>query len=113
MNEYLFSYGTLRADRVQIQLFGRLLNGTADALMGYKIALIEIKDKAFLAKGEEKIQGIAIPSDDTNDMVEGKVFEVSETELLHADKYEPDGYERRKVELKSGKMAWMYLANSK
>ena len=53
MKEYLFSYGTLQKDKVQLDLFGRLLNGTKDILKGYKLFPIEIKDEKFLAKGEE------------------------------------------------------------
>lgn len=93
-----------------MQLFGRLLSGTADALPRFKIALIEITDEKFLTRGENKIQRIAIRSEDLDDIVEGIVFEVLESELLHADKYEPVGYERKHVELKSGKKAWIYLA---
>jgi hypothetical protein len=38
------------------------------------------------------------------------VFEVSTDELLVADKYEPANYKRVKVELDSGKKAWIYIA---
>ena len=40
--------------------------------------------------------------------IEGTVFEISEEELLLADGYEPDGYERHKVVLQSGNRAWIY-----
>ncbi len=108
MNENLFSYGTLQRDNVQIELFGRLLNGAKDILRNYKIALIEIKDESFLAKGEEKFQKTLVPS--KNDFIEGTVFEVSAEELLVADKYEPNNYRRVKVRLQSGKEAWIYRA---
>ncbi|MEP6900499.1 MAG: gamma-glutamylcyclotransferase family protein [Actinomycetota bacterium] len=110
MKENLFSYGTLQKDKVQLELFGRLLNGTKDSLKGYKISTIEIKDETFLAKGEEKYQLTAIPSNNKDDVIEGTAFEVSKEELLVADKYEPDDYKRVKVELESGKMVWIYAA---
>lgn len=107
--EHLFSYGTLQKEKTQLELFGRILNGTKDVLKGYKIALIEIKDESFSAKGEEKVQRTLIPS--INDFIEGTVFEVSAEELLVADKYEPDNYQRIKVVLASGKEAWIYVAD--
>jgi len=110
MKEYLFSYGTLQKEKVQIDLFGRILQGSGDALRGYSISTIEIKDEAFLSKGEEKYHQTVIISDDKSDCIKGTVFEITAEELLLADKYEPDGYERIKVMLESGKEAWIYVA---
>jgi gamma-glutamylcyclotransferase (GGCT)/AIG2-like uncharacterized protein YtfP len=110
MKEHLFSYGTLQKDKVQVELFGRLLHGTKDILEGYQLASIEIKDESFLSKGEEKFQLTLIPSTNKTDSIEGTVFEISEEELLLADKYEPDNYKRIKVALQSGKEAWIYAA---
>jgi gamma-glutamylcyclotransferase (GGCT)/AIG2-like uncharacterized protein YtfP len=111
MVEYLFSYGTLQKDTVQLKLFGRLLTGTRDVLEGYKAISIEIKDESFLSKGEQKHQRIATLSKDKKDRIEGTVFEVSEKELLHSDGYEPNDYKRVKVMLASGKQAWVYAAD--
>lgn len=109
MKENLFSYGTLQKEKVQMELFGRLLTGTKDSLKGYKLSSIEIKDESFLAKGEENIQQTVTRSKD-NDIIEGTVFEISEEELFLADKYEPENYKRVKVVLGSGKEAWIYAA---
>jgi gamma-glutamylcyclotransferase (GGCT)/AIG2-like uncharacterized protein YtfP len=111
MKELLFSYGTLQKEKVQMELFGRLLQGTKDVLEVYKISFIEIKDEAFLSKGEDKQQRTLIPSNNKADRIEGSVFEISEEELLLADKYEPANYKRIKVMLRSGKQAWIYLAH--
>lgn len=110
VNEYLFSYGTLQKEKVQIELFGRTLEGSKDTLRGYKASPIEIKDEAFLSKGEQKNQLIAIISKDKNDSIEGTALEVTEEELLLGDKYEPNDYKRIKVVLESGKEAWIYAA---
>ena len=110
MKENLFSYGTLQKKNVQLELFGRLLNGTKDILKGYKLSSIEIKDEAFLAKGEEKFQKTLVPTKNDADIINGTVFEISEEELRLADKYEPDNYQRIKVALQSGKEAWIYFA---
>jgi gamma-glutamylcyclotransferase (GGCT)/AIG2-like uncharacterized protein YtfP len=110
MKEQLFSYGTLQKEKTQIELFGRILQGSGDNLRGYRVATIEIKDESFLSKGEQKYQQTAINSKDNNDLIKGTVLEVTEEELLLADKYEPDNYKRVKVMLESGKEAWIYVA---
>ena len=110
MKENLFSYGTLQKDKVQLELFGRHLTGTKDILKGYKLSSIEIKDESVLAKSEQRYHLIAILSKDNTDIIEGIVFEISEEELLIADKYETDDYKRVKVVLQSGKEAWIYVA---
>ena|SRR5258706_14947003 len=110
MKEYLFSYGTLQKEKVQVELFGRILQGSGDILRGYKAAVVEIKDESFLAKGEQKSQRTALVSNDKNDSIQGTVLEMTEEELRLADNYEPDGYERIRVVLESGKEAWIYVA---
>ena len=110
MNENLFSYGTLQKEEVQIELFGRFLNGVKDVLRGYKSVSIEITDEAFLAKGEDKIQTTLVPTNNENDIIEGMVFEISKEEILLSDKYEPTGYKRVEVKLDSRKAAWIYVA---
>lgn len=110
MNTYLFSYGTLQISKVQEESFGRLLHGSRDALKGYKLSSLEIIDESVLAKSEQKYHPIAIPASDGNNTIEGTVFEISEEEILMADKYEVDDYKRIQVELESGKEAWVYIA---
>ncbi|MEQ1921352.1 MAG: gamma-glutamylcyclotransferase family protein [Pyrinomonadaceae bacterium] len=107
MSEYLFSYGTLQKAEVQLKLFGRLLNGSADSLEGFKTSEVEITDAAFLSKGEQSIQLTIVASG--GDQIDGTVFEVSSDELTHAEKYEPAEYSRVVVTLISGKRAWLYL----
>ena len=111
MKEFLFSYGTLQKDSVQLKLFGRLLNGTKDILKGYQLSSIEIKDESFLSKGEQKTQLTVIPSGNQKDQIEGTVLEITKEELLLADNYEPDNYKRVEVELASGRKAWVYVAS--
>lgn len=111
MSKNLFSYGTLREKRVQFDLFGRLLSGKQDILAGYKLCEIEINDKSFLARGEDKFQQTLIFTGSEEDFVEGTVFEVSGQELLLSDKYEPDNYKRTKITLQSGRQAWVYVAD--
>ena len=110
MKEFLFSYGTLQEEKVQIELFGRILLGSRDILRGYSASTIEIKDESFLANAETQYHLIAIPSNNKNDSIAGTVFEISKEELLLADKYEPEEYKRVQVVLESGMEAWIYVA---
>ena len=110
MKEFLFSYGTLQQEKVQLELFGRKLQGAKDILEGYRVVDIEIVDKNFLSKGEQSHQKTLVHTKNENESVSGTVFEISEKELLTADKYEPNNYKRVSVVLASGKQAWVYLA---
>lgn len=109
MSEWLFSYGTLQKPKVQLESFGRLLEGHHDQLLGYYLGQLEIKDEAVLAKSEQAFHPIAIASNNLSDCIEGMVFQVTESELLKADKYEVDDYQRILVQLHSGKEAWVYV----
>jgi hypothetical protein len=107
--ENLFSYGTLREEAVQLDTFGRKLEGSPDALFGYRLVMIRIEDQAFVVKSgtadHRNIQFTGSPSD----FAEGIVFRVTEKELEHSDAYEPAGYGRVVVQLRSGISAWVYL----
>ena len=46
------------------------------------------------------------------DQVEGKVYELTESELHKADVYETAAYKRTKMPLGSGILAWVYVENS-
>jgi len=47
--ELLFSYGTLQNVEVQLETFRRELVGHDDALLGYQLEMVEIKDEAVVA----------------------------------------------------------------
>jgi gamma-glutamylcyclotransferase (GGCT)/AIG2-like uncharacterized protein YtfP len=110
MNQNLFSYGTLQHPEVQKDIFGRVLQGSPDALRGYVTEAIEIEDESFHTKSEQPTYLIAVPSGDKNDIIEGVVLEISNDDLLAADGYESDDYKRIMVKLESGKKAWVYVA---
>ena len=110
MKVFLFSYGTLQKEKVQLESFGRILEGTKDVLRGYKLFPLEIQNKSVIIKSEQIIHPIAIRSKNTEDNIDGIVFEVSEEEILKADTYEVSDYIRVKEQLVSGKMAWVYVA---
>ncbi len=105
----LFSYGTLQLESVQLESFGRLLDGDEDAMPGYRQQMVEITDPEVLRKSGQKFHPIVVPSDNPADEVSGKVFRVTDAELAAADRYEVSDYKRVAVRLKSGKQAWVYI----
>ena len=107
--ERLFSYGTLQTEPVQISTFGRKLTGHPDALVGYRLQMIQITDQDFVAtSGAEYHRNLEFTGN-ASDLVEGTVLSVTQQQLEQADAYEPDGYERVRVKLRSGTEAWVYL----
>jgi gamma-glutamylcyclotransferase (GGCT)/AIG2-like uncharacterized protein YtfP len=107
--ELLFTYGTLQLDEVQLETFGRRLEGRPDTLPGYRLVMIRIKDQDFVMKsGTAEHRNLQFTGN-SSDTVEGKVFLVTTKELEQADAYEPEGYGRQLVQLKSGTSAWVYL----
>ena len=109
MTENLFTYGTLQNEEVQLATFGRRLDGNADTLPGYTLKMIEIQDQDFVAKSGTAIHCNLQFTGNASDFVEGTVYSVTRTELEQADAYEPDGYKRVLVQLKSGAQAWVYV----
>jgi hypothetical protein len=108
-SEWLFAYGTLQTEAVQLSLFGRRLDGKADALVGYRLRIVRIDDQEFVnASGTADHRNLEFTGD-PNDLVEGTVFTVTRSELEQADAYEPAGYKRVLVQLRSDLQAWVYL----
>lgn len=106
----LFSYGTLRQAEVQMATFGRLLDGTEDALAGVALTPSRIDDPR-IAQERGRTHNVNLAFDSgPESKVEGMVFELTDSELAVADAYEAlDGYRRREVELVSGLRAWVYV----
>lgn len=107
--ENLFTYGTLQLEQVQLETFGRKLEGEPDALRGYKLVGITITDEEFVIKSGTANHRNLQFTGNSADVVEGMVFKVTSNELEQADSYEPGGYERVKVQLTSGAKAWVFV----
>jgi gamma-glutamylcyclotransferase (GGCT)/AIG2-like uncharacterized protein YtfP len=107
--ERLFSYGTLQQESVQFANFGRKLKGSADVVLGWRLAAVQITDPKVLALSGLAVHKIMVPGEPT-DEVDGVVFEITPEELAAADDYEADDYKRIKVKLRSGVEAWVYVA---
>ncbi len=97
--EYLFTYGTLQEEEIQLNLFKRKLKGDREVLEGFLLS-------------KNRVYGRYPTISRTNnsmDIVEGMAYEVTPSELKKGDTYEGEGYERYKVVLASGKTAWAYM----
>lgn len=105
----LFSYGTLQLENVQRETFGRLLAGSADALVGYARTMVEITDPQVLATSGERFHPIVSETGDPADSVAGTVFAITKAELDAADTYEVSDYRRVLARLASGTDAWVYV----
>jgi gamma-glutamylcyclotransferase (GGCT)/AIG2-like uncharacterized protein YtfP len=112
MAVFLFSYGTLQQPEVQVANYGRLLNGNPDALVGYRLARLEISDPRVIEVSGKAVHTIACATDNAKDRIEGMIFEISQEELAATDAYEVDAYGRVEVALESGRKAWVYVATS-
>ncbi len=109
--EKLFSYGTLKLEKVQIATFGRSLTGSIDALCYYVLKNLPITNPEVIAKSGIAIHPVATYTGYVQDEIPGIVFDVSAEELLAADKYEAADYKRISVRLKSGLAAWLYVSH--
>lgn len=110
--ELLFSYGTLQQEEVQLETFGRKLVGIKDVLEGYVLSEIEIFDEKVIAISGKKFHPILKKINNSNDIVIGTAFELTEKELKLSDQYEVDEYTRVRDILKSGMKTWIYTENS-
>lgn len=97
--QLLFTYGTLQQASVQEQVIGRVIKGVADQLDNYEIGKIMINGNEY------KIIHPKIGS-----KVIGVVISVDDNEIEAIDDYETKAYNRIRVTLDSGKIAWAYVA---
>jgi len=105
----LFSYGTLQLPAVQLEKYGRLLDGASDTLPGYRSSPIDIDDPDVVRLSGKSRHPIARRSSDPADQVEGVVYLLTEVELDATDAYEVDPYARVEVKLQSGRTAFAYV----
>lgn len=96
---YLFSFGTLQDDKVQVALYDRKLTGFKDVLQGYLLSVEKIAHQYPIIY---KTSNIA-------DKIEGVVVEISAIELLKTDRCEGVYYSITAEIFESGVKAWCYI----
>ncbi len=106
-SEKLFSYGSLQLTNIQLLVFGKVLAGKIDSIIGYKQSIIKIKEES-----NENSYPILLYTGVDSDIINGKVFHLSFDDMQKADDYETDIYKRVKTSLVSGGFAWVYVKNN-
>src|SRR5262252_5902517 len=86
--EFLFSYGTLQLEAVQLATFGRRLSGERDVLPGFAETTVEIEDEATVTLSGKKHHSIVRFTGRASDTIAGTVFALTPEEIQNADKYE-------------------------
>jgi hypothetical protein len=107
--EFLFSYGTLQLEAVQMATFGRQLSGTSDALREFELVSLKIEDQGVVALSGKTNHTMARFTGGASDVVPGTAFTVTSDEIHSADRYEVTAYKRVLVTLESGIRAWVYI----
>jgi gamma-glutamylcyclotransferase (GGCT)/AIG2-like uncharacterized protein YtfP len=100
--QYLFSYGSLQDEAVQLRIFKRRLKGKKANLKEYRLI-----ENEYLGKFP-----IIHTSPKQDDIVNGIIFEVSEADLQNCDHYETNYYKRIRVSIKTHPSVWVYVKNS-
>ncbi|QBN18089.1 gamma-glutamylcyclotransferase family protein [Flavobacterium nackdongense] len=101
----LFTYGSLQHDDVQENLFGRVLHGTPERIIGYELKRIQIEEEFGIVH-----YPVIVETENPADFIDGMVYNVTEKELHQADLYEGMHYKRVEVHLNSNQKAWAYSA---
>jgi gamma-glutamylcyclotransferase (GGCT)/AIG2-like uncharacterized protein YtfP len=108
-SENLFSYGTLREEKVQFSVFGRRLYGHDDSITGYRLEPLEITHPDAIAISGTNAHTILHSTGKASDRIEGRVYRITKKELQLADDYEDASYKRVAAKLLSGGRAWVYV----
>jgi len=106
---FLFSYGTLQQEDVQLSIFGRTLTGRPDKLEQFEQSLVPTEDQDVIVKSGKTHHPIVKFTGRSGDRIDGTVFEITDAELAAADAYEVAAYKRIAVVLASGLRAWVYV----
>lgn len=95
---------------VQLDTFGRHVQGEEDALPGYRREWTDVGDERVAHLSGLRHHPILRRTDDPRDRVFGRVLALTPEELDAADEYEVSLYRRTSVILASGRRAWVYVA---
>ena len=105
----LFSYGTLQLREVQLANYGRPLEGTPDALVGYRLEVLPDRDPNAVRISGTKTHMVVRRTGNPADRVPGTIFLLTAEELAATDRYEGSDYARAELPLESGRRAIVYV----
>lgn len=107
--EFLFAYGTLQLESVQLATFERLLDGEPDVLVGFELVPLVIEDAHVIAISGKDKHMLATFTGRESDKIPGVVYRLTPEEIDRADDYEVEPCIRVSVVLESGTRAWVYV----
>ena len=90
----------------------RRVMSPCNELTAFELSTLRIEDPAFVAKSGRAEHAIVRFTGNPHDRVPGMAFELTDTEMDSADRYEPAGYRRVLAILVSGLQAWVYAADT-
>lgn len=96
--EEVFVYGTLLQPKYQKEAWGRVVKGKPATLSDYKKYIIVHNKEPF---------PVAVP--EIGGMIQGRLLSLTLSELKKLDRYESSIYQRKKIILRDGVKAWMYV----
>ncbi len=105
----LFSYGTLQLREVQLANYGRELEGSPDALTGYRMIVLTDRDPHAVRISGTKTHMVVRETGNPADRVPGVVYLLTDEELAATDRYEGSDYGRSELVLESGRKALVYI----
>jgi len=105
----LFSYGTLQLREVQLANYGRELEGSPDALLGYRLITLADRDPDAVRISGAKTHMVVRRTGNPANRVAGVVYLLTAEELAETDRYEGSDYGRAELELESGRRALVYV----
>jgi hypothetical protein len=105
----LFSYGTLQLREVQLANYGRELDGSPDALIGYRMIVLPDRDPNAVRISGTKTHFVVRRTGNPEDRVPGMVYLLTANELAETDRYEGTDYGRVELALESGRRALVYV----
>ena len=95
----IFAYGTLLDPNIQMEVLGRVLDGTTSSVAGYRVLSNYVVNGVWYP--------IAVK--DVNSIVAGKWFEVADDEFIKLDEYETNDYIRAVLKTTDGIEVHMYV----
>ena len=107
----LFVYGTLRLPQVQLAMFGRVIDGHDDVLLGYTIDYLEVTEPHVVELIGRSTQPVLSATGNRVDKAFGRVLTVTIDEVEGADEHAAISHRRVAVELASGREAWVYIGH--
>lgn len=108
----LFSYDTLRSQDLQLQHYGRKLEGIEDTLSGYTLKDSTVNGVSMNRNSNTNSPQIAIKSQEKNGKIEGMVFEMTGEELVEADKMAAPNSIRILATTDAGVEVWVYVESN-